>query len=198
MEVHLGKRGKTGDLGQRDAPVFVVPVGNCREQDRAFGVLDFDRVAAATGPGPGPSQPAKNTKTRRPSPSYFTKKFLTLYDVRERTSPQQCVAGLHFDEMISLAEMFCSIEAVSKKGGNCPGGGQIMAQLIVSWFIDQGRFRVHAVNAIGRRRGRIIEVEEVDTGERFHGSTRRLERLVQTLRRPSGELDDASPWKRDA
>ena len=72
-----------------------------------------------------------------------------------------------------------------------------MAQLIVAGFIDQGRFRVHAVNAIGRRRGRIIEVEEVDTGERFHGSTRRLERLVQTLRSSSGELDHASPWKPD-
>ncbi|HEV3489464.1 MAG TPA: hypothetical protein VG224_02595 [Reyranella sp.] len=72
-----------------------------------------------------------------------------------------------------------------------------MAQLIVSWFIDQGRFRVHAINAIGRRRGRIIEVEEVDTGERFHGSTRRLERLVQTLRSSSGELDHALPWKPD-
>ena len=72
-----------------------------------------------------------------------------------------------------------------------------MAQLIVSWFIDQGRFRVHAVNAIGRRRGRIIEVEEVDTGERFHGSTRRLERLVQTLRSSGGELDRVSPWTPD-
>jgi hypothetical protein len=72
-----------------------------------------------------------------------------------------------------------------------------MAQLIVSWLIDQGRFRVHAVNAIGWRRGRIIEVEEVDTGERFHGSTRRLERLVQTLRSSSGEFDYASPWKPD-
>ena len=59
-----------------------------------------------------------------------------------------------------------------------------MAQLIVSWLIDQGRFRVHAVNAIGRRRGRIIEVEVIDTGERFHGSARRMERLVRALRGP--------------
>ena len=64
-----------------------------------------------------------------------------------------------------------------------------MAQLIVSWFVDGGRFRVHAINAVGRRKGRIIEVEEVDTGERFHGSVRRLERLVQTLRRSGGETD---------
>jgi hypothetical protein len=72
-----------------------------------------------------------------------------------------------------------------------------MAQLIVSWFIDDGRFRVHAINAIGRRKGRIIEVEEVDTGERFHGSARRLERLVQTLRISSGESEQVSAWKPD-
>jgi len=72
-----------------------------------------------------------------------------------------------------------------------------MAQLIVSWLVDGGRFRVHAINAVGRRRGRIIEVEEVETGERVHGSTRRLERLVQTLRSSCGELDHASPWKPD-
>jgi len=72
-----------------------------------------------------------------------------------------------------------------------------MAQLIVSWFIDGGRFRVRAINAVGRRKGRIIEVEEVDTGERFHGSARRLERLVQTLRICSGEPDQVQAWKPD-
>ena len=39
-----------------------------------------------------------------------------------------------------------------------------MAQLVVSWLVDGGRFRVHAVNAVGRRKGRIIEVEEVENG----------------------------------
>ena len=73
-----------------------------------------------------------------------------------------------------------------------------MAQLVVSWFICEGRFRVHAVNAIGRRKGRIIELEEIETGERYHGSTRRLERLVQTLRRSYGELDHVQPWIRDS
>ena len=52
-----------------------------------------------------------------------------------------------------------------------------------------GAFRVHAINAVGRRKGRIIEVEEVDTGERFYGSARRTERLVHMLRRTYGELN---------
>ncbi len=73
-----------------------------------------------------------------------------------------------------------------------------MAQLVVSWFIYDGAIRVHAINAVGRRKGRIIEVEVFDTGERFHGSARRLERLVQTLRRSSGEADRISPWTPDS
>ena len=73
-----------------------------------------------------------------------------------------------------------------------------MAQLIVSWFIDGGRFRVHAINAVGRRKGRIIEVEEVDTRERFHGSARRLERLVWTLRASGGDSEEVSAWKPDS
>ena len=72
-----------------------------------------------------------------------------------------------------------------------------MAQLVVSWLVSDGRFRVHAINAVGRRKGRILEVEEIDSGERVHGSPRRLERLVQTLRSSTGELDHASPWKPD-
>ena len=61
-------------------------------------------------------------------------------------------------------------------------GIEPMAQIVVSWFIYGGEIRVHAINAVGRRKGRIIEVEVVETGERFHGSARRLERLVQTVR----------------
>jgi hypothetical protein len=68
-----------------------------------------------------------------------------------------------------------------------------MAQLVVSWAICNGRLRVHAINAVGRRSGRIIEIEDIDTGERVHGSARRLERLVQTLRASGGELDRVSP-----
>jgi hypothetical protein len=56
-----------------------------------------------------------------------------------------------------------------------------MAQTIVSWVICDGRYRVHAIKAVGRRRARIIEIEDVDSGERFHGSARRLQRLFQSL-----------------
>jgi hypothetical protein len=63
-----------------------------------------------------------------------------------------------------------------------------MAQLMVSWFICDGRFRVHAINPVGRRRGRIIEIEDVDSGERVHGTARRLERLVNSLRDPSTSM----------
>jgi len=69
-----------------------------------------------------------------------------------------------------------------------------MAQMIVSWPIYDGAIRVHAINAVGRRKSRIIEVEVVDTHERFHGSARRLGRLVQTLQRSRGELDQAPGW----
>jgi len=59
--------------------------------------------------------------------------------------------------------------------------GTVMAQTIVSWFICDGRYRVHAINAVGGRSARIIEIEDIDSGERFHGSARRLERLFLSL-----------------
>jgi hypothetical protein len=64
-----------------------------------------------------------------------------------------------------------------------------MAQLVVSWFICDGRFRVHAINAVGCHKSRIIEVEDVDSGERFHGSPRSLHRTVDMLGLASGELE---------
>jgi hypothetical protein len=72
-----------------------------------------------------------------------------------------------------------------------------MAQLVVSWFICDGRLRVHAINGLDRRSGRIIEIEDIDTGERVHGSARRLERLVRALRSSGGELDQVSPGPPD-
>jgi hypothetical protein len=59
--------------------------------------------------------------------------------------------------------------------------GAIMAQSITSWFICDGRCRVDAIKAMGRRSARIIEIEDVDSGERFHGSSRRLQHLFQTV-----------------
>ena len=59
--------------------------------------------------------------------------------------------------------------------------GTVMAQTIVSWFICDGRYRVHAIDAVGRHRARIVEIEDVDTSERFHGTPRRLERLFLAL-----------------
>jgi hypothetical protein len=54
----------------------------------------------------------------------------------------------------------------------------------MSWLLADGRFRIYAINGLGRRKGRIIEVEVIATGERFHGSARRMERLVRALRGP--------------
>ena len=69
-----------------------------------------------------------------------------------------------------------------------------VAQKVVSWFICDGAIRVHAINAMGRRKGRIIEIEVVDTGERLHGTARRLERIVYELRRSNNELDQVPAW----
>jgi hypothetical protein len=56
-----------------------------------------------------------------------------------------------------------------------------MAQAITSWLICDGRYRVHAINAVGRRSAGIIEIEHVETGARVHGNARRLERLFLSL-----------------
>jgi hypothetical protein len=68
-----------------------------------------------------------------------------------------------------------------------------VAQILVSWFIYDGAIRVHAVDSVGRRKGRIIEVEVVDTGERFHGSARRLDRLVGRLEGPEARRTMRQP-----
>jgi hypothetical protein len=66
-----------------------------------------------------------------------------------------------------------------------------MAQLSVSWFICRGRLRVHAINAVGRRSGRIIEIEDTDTGERIHGSPISLMDAQADWRQPSLDRDAA-------
>ena len=74
-------------------------------------------------------------------------------------------------------------------------GKPSVAQSIVSWFICDRKYRVHAIKAIGRRKGRIFEVEEVETGECFHGSFRRLERWMPILQGASREPDQAKAWE---
>jgi len=56
-----------------------------------------------------------------------------------------------------------------------------MAQLIESHFICDGRYRIHSIKSVGRRRGRIIEIEDVDRCERFHGPASDLDRLALRL-----------------
>ena len=56
-----------------------------------------------------------------------------------------------------------------------------MARVIESRFICDGRYRIQSVNPVGRHRGRIIEIEDVDLRERFHGTPSKLDRLVLTL-----------------
>ena len=69
-----------------------------------------------------------------------------------------------------------------------------MAQFLVSWLLVAGRFRIHAINGVGRRKGRIIEVEVIASGERFNGSARRMERLVRALQGSNDRRTPARGW----
>jgi hypothetical protein len=66
-----------------------------------------------------------------------------------------------------------------------------MARVIESRFICDGRYRIQSVNAVGRHRGQIIEIEDVDGRARFHGPASKLDRLVLTL------MNQASRDRRD-
>jgi hypothetical protein len=65
-----------------------------------------------------------------------------------------------------------------------------MAQLIESRFICDGRYRIHFINAVGRHRGRIIEIEDIDRRERFHGPASTLHRRLLNLL----SQDDRDRW----
>jgi len=43
----------------------------------------------------------------------------------------------------------------------CLKGGIPVAQFLMSRLLAGGRFRIHAINGVGRRKGRIIEVEVI-------------------------------------
>ena len=64
----------------------------------------------------------------------------------------------------------------------------------MSWLLVGGRFRIYAINGIGRRKGRVIEVEVIATGEHFHGSARRMERLVRALQGSDDNRRQAKEW----
>jgi hypothetical protein len=69
-----------------------------------------------------------------------------------------------------------------------------VAQVLMSWLIVGGKFRIHAINGVGRRKGRIIEVEVITTGEHFYGSARRMERLVRALQGPDDDRRRDRAW----
>ena len=69
-----------------------------------------------------------------------------------------------------------------------------MAQFLMSWLVADGRFRISAINGIGRRKGRVIEVEVIATGERFYGSARRMERLVCALQAANDDRRHYLAW----
>ena len=69
-----------------------------------------------------------------------------------------------------------------------------LAQFLMSWLLTHGRFRIYAINGIGRRKGRIINVEVIATGERFYGSARRMERLVRALQGSGDDLRHDRAW----
>jgi hypothetical protein len=68
-----------------------------------------------------------------------------------------------------------------------------MAQVIETRFVCDGRYRIHSINAVGRRRGRIIEIEDVDRRQRFHGRASTLDRLVLSLLRQAWRDRSESP-----
>ncbi len=68
-----------------------------------------------------------------------------------------------------------------------------MAQMIESFFICDGRFRVNYISAVGARGGRIIEIEDTESGAYVHGSSEKLERLLQSLRMRGARVQVTAP-----
>ena len=56
-----------------------------------------------------------------------------------------------------------------------------MARAIASRFICDGRYHIQWIKALGRHRGRIIEIEDVDLQLRFHGPASKLEQMASKL-----------------
>ncbi len=62
-----------------------------------------------------------------------------------------------------------------------------MARAIESGFIGDGRYRILWVKPAGRHPERIIEIEDVDRRERFHGSGADLARLAFSIKRATAK-----------
>jgi hypothetical protein len=72
-----------------------------------------------------------------------------------------------------------------------------MARAIESWFICKGRYRIHSIKPVGRHPAQIIEIENVDTGARFHGSGRLLARMAFSLQRSSARTESQTLSNKD-
>jgi hypothetical protein len=60
-----------------------------------------------------------------------------------------------------------------------------MGQVIQTSFVCNGRYRIHSIGRVGQHAGRIIEIEEVDTGKRVHGPPQRLRKMLFSIVRRS-------------
>jgi len=64
--------------------------------------------------------------------------------------------------------------------------------VVYLWWCD---FAWHAINAVGPPQKAVSSKLKCSIqARRFHGSARRLERLVQALRRSGGETDHVPAW----
>ena len=116
-------------------------------------------------PAPQLSQLSQESQRWRPGPGH--RMVATVSTGFSRHVLAQKAADV---EMPRLWEAQPSAQVCTHTNEYTNIGGPQMAQRVVSWLICNGRLRVHTINAIGQRKGCIIEVEDVDTGERVHGS----------------------------
>jgi len=63
-----------------------------------------------------------------------------------------------------------------------------MAQAIESCSICDGRYRILWVKPLGRHPQRIIEIEDVNRRERFHGTGEDLARLAFSIKRAQAKV----------
>jgi hypothetical protein len=64
--------------------------------------------------------------------------------------------------------------------------------------LRDGRYLIHSIKPVGRYPARIIEIENVDSRERFHGSGGELERMAFSLLRPGVRLSCKRPTHKRA